>query len=218
MNQQNFSMQDILGVMGQNQRSGGAMGGGGGRGGAGGGGGMNGSLSNFLIGQQNGISTTGSFGINYSDQWGSKIAVTASYFFNKSSNKILFLIQTQISYSHDFNLLNDKTVSSSVNYNNRFNMRFVYTIDSSNTLMFVPSLNFQANRTYKTDLSITSLSESQLLNQTDNNTASNSQGENLTNQIVFRHKFQKKGRTISLGLTTGVNTKSINSIMLADDY
>lgn len=222
INQQNFSMQDILGVMGQNQRSGGAMGGGGGggggRGGGGGGGGMSGSLSNFLIGQQNGISTTNSFGINYSDQWGSKIAVTASYFFNKSSNNTILNTSTQNFVGKDSSqFYNEKSGSSSVNFNNRFNMRFVYTIDSANTLMWVPSFSFQSNNTTKSLFGVTSLSEIQPLIQSDNNTSSNSSGENLSNQIVFRHKFLKKGRTISIALTTGVNTKSINSSLLSDN-
>ncbi len=82
INQQNFSSQDLLGVSGS--------GGGGGRGGGGAGGVFGGGGSsagnNFLTGQQAGITTTHSVGFNYSDQWGKKIKVTASYFFNYSDN------------------------------------------------------------------------------------------------------------------------------------
>ncbi|MBL7726496.1 MAG: carboxypeptidase regulatory-like domain-containing protein, partial [Dinghuibacter sp.] len=91
-NQQNFSAQDILGVTssggggGRGGMGGGAQGGGG-RGGMGGGGGftggrggMGGGGNNFFVGQQQGINTTNSFGINYSDAWSKKLNVTGSYF------------------------------------------------------------------------------------------------------------------------------------------
>ena len=68
VNQQNFSSQDLLGVSsgsGGGGRGGGAFGGGGGNSGGGGS-----ASSNFLTGQQAGITTTHSAGINYSDQWG----------------------------------------------------------------------------------------------------------------------------------------------------
>lgn len=78
INVQNFSVDDILGVMGVpggNFRNammmmGGRMmgGGGGGRGGGGGGGGS----MDFLVRPQGGIATTHALGINYSDKWGKK--------------------------------------------------------------------------------------------------------------------------------------------------
>src|ERR1041385_1688050 len=104
VNQQNFSQQDLLGVLGNsNQRGfsagggfsgrrtrGGGGGGGGGFGGGGGGGqfqGGSGNASNFLVGQQNGITTTNSVGTNYTDTWGSQLAVNQSYFFNLADGR-----------------------------------------------------------------------------------------------------------------------------------
>lgn len=68
INQQNFSSQDLLGVAqsssgGNGRRNSGAIGGMG-RGGD--------PTANFMSGQQGGISTTHSAGINYADQWGKK--------------------------------------------------------------------------------------------------------------------------------------------------
>src|SRR5690606_16441108 len=77
VNQQNFSSEDILGLTGSGTTS--STGGRGGRGNMG-------SGENFMTGQQNGVSTTHSIGVNYSDKWGEKTKVTGSYFFNASSN------------------------------------------------------------------------------------------------------------------------------------
>jgi hypothetical protein len=103
INQQNFSTQDLLGVLGTSTNprsgSGGFGGGGGSRGGgsSGGGGNYSGgsqggsgsnstSPSNFLVGQQPGISTVNSIGLNYINKWVNKLTVNASYFYNNSDN------------------------------------------------------------------------------------------------------------------------------------
>ena len=80
INIQNFAFEDILGVLGQTGGRGsrfrGRPPGGRGRGPGGGG-----SASDFLVNAQGGIASTTAFGVNYSDQWGDKIEVTGSYFF-----------------------------------------------------------------------------------------------------------------------------------------
>lgn len=66
INQQNFSISDITGAMG-NSNQGGAKGGQGG-----GARGMMGAQSNLLTGTQSGISETQAVGVNYSDEWSKK--------------------------------------------------------------------------------------------------------------------------------------------------
>ena len=68
INIQNFSTEDLLGVVG----SGGSRRGRGGRGGGGRGGG-GGSVNDFLVQQQGGIATTHAIGLNYSDKIGEKL-------------------------------------------------------------------------------------------------------------------------------------------------
>ncbi|NJN78712.1 MAG: carboxypeptidase regulatory-like domain-containing protein [Saprospiraceae bacterium] len=69
VNQQNFSNDDLLSVMGSS-----------GRGRRGGGRGGDENSGDFLVNAQNGISTTHAFGVNYSDKWGEKLDVSGSYF------------------------------------------------------------------------------------------------------------------------------------------
>ena len=64
---------------------GGFGGGGSSFGGGGGGGRGGGGMSNFFIGgSSTGLIKTLSTGLNYTDQWGSKIKVSGSYFFSDS--------------------------------------------------------------------------------------------------------------------------------------
>jgi len=194
INQQNFSSQDLLGISG----------GSGGRGNFGGGpgGGGNGSGSaNFMIGQQTGVSKTNSIGLNYSDNWGPKIKVTSSYFFNNSNNSLKQDIY-QNYFTKEREFINTNDTSTTRNYNHRFNIRFEYDIDSMNTLILVPKLSFQINNssdtTNKNDLRA---------GKTNNLNNTNALGYNISNNLTFRHKFIKKGRTISVSLTTSDNFK-----------
>jgi len=199
INMQNFSSQDLLGVT-----SGG--GGGGGRGGGGrggnGGGGFGGGQDNFNVGQSSGISKTNSFGLNFSNVYNKKLTLTGSYFFNNSSN-------TNSSLSNSATTIGDSILhtiqnsnSASTNTNHRINMRLEYKIDSANSLFIIPSLSFQKNNSssYSNTQSFYNLNDS--TNSSNGYGTSDRNGYNLRNNILFRHSFKKRGRSLSLGFNT----------------
>ena len=208
INQQNFSSQDLLGVSG---------GGGGGFGGGQGGGG--GGSNNFLTGQQAGITTTHSVGINYSDQWGKKIKITASYFFNYTDNVNNTATTRDYSFptniaadSNNVGLYNEKDNNQTKNFNNRFNIRFEYTIDSFNSLIITPNLNLQENYATSGQIDSSFSLHNILLSNAMNSSMPNNTGYTFSNNILFRHKLHKKGRTISLNVSTSLNEKSGDGI------
>ena len=224
INIQNFSSQDLLGVTSSGGNRGGGGGGqGGNRGGQGGnrgGGGGNfgnfGGQGNFLVGQQNGISKTNAFGINYSDQWGKKLTVSGSYFFNNSNNSNNQLTNRQTFLSKDTTLFyKENSVSSSNNYNNRINLRLEYKLDSFNSLIITPSLSFQKNNSNSNYSAINSYNNINPVSSSDNRTNTLTTGYNINNNILFRHSFAKKGRTISLGFNTSANRRDGNTYMEA---
>ena len=236
INQQNFSTQDLLGVVGNtNQRGGFAPGGGGfgGRRGGGGGGapgggfgggpggGGGGNMTNFLVGQQNGIMTTNSLGMNYSDAWGSHVSVSQSYFFNLTSADNIQKLRRDYFTSADSNTFyNELTDAGSRNSNHRFDVRMEYTADSSNSIIEQPKLYFQNNHSTNALSGANSLASEQLINQTVNNNSANTNGDNLSNHIVVRHKFDAPGRTLSVDLGVGYNQKrgSTNQQSTSDYY
>ncbi len=198
VNQQNFSTQDLLGATSSNNR------GGGGRRGGGGGG----NIGNFLVGQQNGISKTNAFGINYSDAWSKKIDVTGSYFFNNSNTSNNQTINRQNFITADSTQLYDEnTLSTSTNYNNRVNFRLNYKIDSSNSLLITSSLNFQNNKSNSQVTGVQSINPSDILSKTEYDINTNTKGHNLNNGILFRHAFPKKGRSVSIGFNQSLSNR-----------
>jgi hypothetical protein len=225
INQQNFSAQDILGITGSTGGGGmggrGGMGGGGfggmggGRGGMGGGGfgggrgGMGGGgIGSFFVGQQNGINTTHSFGINYSDSWGKKTTVSGSYFFNNTRNEqdqftnqqIFIKADTTQNYSED-------NLAGSNNFNHRLNMRLEYKIDSMNSIMITPNLSFQDNNSESEITARTLFNNTLPISQSFNTNDRETKGYNFSNNILYRHSFRKRGRTVSLNLSTGLNRR-----------
>lgn len=213
INQQNFASQDLLGVTssGNNNR-----GGGGGRFGGGGG-------ADFNVGQSAGISRTNAFGLNYSNQYGKKVTLTGSYFFNNSRNVNNSLLNTESKYRNDsslYTLQNSNTVTE--NTNHRINMRLEYKIDSSNTLIVIPSINLQKNNSnsYADYRGFYGQSSSGIFYDSASNSVNNYDadrtGYNIRNSILFRHAFAKKGRSLSLGFNTTFTQNDGTSTSVGD--
>jgi hypothetical protein len=218
INQQNFATQDLLGVTssGGNRGGFGGFGGGqggnrGGQGGNRGGGGGNfggfGGQGNFLVGQQSGISTTNSFGINYSDIWAKKITVTGSYFFNNSNNVNQQLTNRVTTLNDASVYYKENSFSKSKNYNNRINLRLEYKIDSFNSVLISPNVSFQKNSNASSFNAVNTY-QGIPTSSADNFTKASTSGYNINNNVLFRHAFHKRGRTFSMGTLTAFNKKT----------
>ncbi|HTN47315.1 MAG TPA: outer membrane beta-barrel protein [Flavipsychrobacter sp.] len=212
INQQNFSADDLTGVMsstsGSNRGGGGGSGGRGGGRDAGPGGRGDNSAGNFLVGQQGGITKTNSIGLNYSDEWGKKVKVSGSYFFNNTdNNNTTTLTRNYLTTSDSGLVYKEHSAARSKNTNHRANLRLEYEIDSNNTLILTPRISLQQNDYSKTLTGTSRLWDSSLVSATNNRTASNNFAYNLSNNLVYRHKFAKQGRTISLNLNTQLNDR-----------
>ncbi|HEV7381044.1 MAG TPA: outer membrane beta-barrel protein, partial [Dyadobacter sp.] len=197
INNQNFSSQDLLGVT----SSGNA--GGGGRGGGGGG-------NNFMVGGQSGITGTNSLGLNYSNKFGTKVDVTGSYFFNRTNNTNDQTTQQEyfLQGGGGNQFYNDTSRTSSTNMNHRVNFRVEYNINKNNTLIVTPRLSFQDNQSASMKVGLTSLADGSLLNSADINRNNQTNGYNFGNDILYRHAFAKRGRSISLNVNTQMNDRS----------
>jgi hypothetical protein len=213
INQQNFSSQDLVGVNSGGQGGGGNRGGGGGRpGGQGWGGGNN----NFLIGQDQGIITTNSLGLNYSDKFGKKINFTGSYFFNSTKNNLFRLTNREIILSETTRQFYEESLLNTIkNNNHRINGRIEYDINSKNAIIITPSLNFQSNNTYndREGLNLSGILNPLSSAKTISDAATD--GYNLANNFVYRYKFDKQGRTISTTIFTAWTKRDQYSDLVA---
>lgn len=217
INLQNFSYDDILGAMGTAGGSGGPS-----RGGSGWSGGSsmrygNSGASNFMVGQQNGITTTHSIGINYSDDWSKKVKFSGSYFFNASGNENNSNSQKSYFTSNNAGqVYNETKYSTSDNFNHKANFKIEYEIDSMNSVSLSSKFTYQENNSSKVTNGTTQLSDV-LLNTTSNSSSTQSSGYSLNNTFLYRHKFAKKGRTVSLNVDANLNRKKGTGQLLANN-
>jgi hypothetical protein len=212
LNIQNFSSQDLVGITN-------STGQGRGGGGQGGRGGRNNPANNFLVGQQNGISTTHSFGVNYNDNWSKNSNITASYFFNfgktnnsQEMNRNYFLSRVA-NQTYQQN-----STTSTENQNHRLNIRLEYKIDSFTTIIVTPRLNLQGNLTNSLSKAQTNLENGIKLNASENDQKRDSWGYNFVNDVLWQHAFSKRGRTISINFNTQINNRDNDTKLTAYNF
>lgn len=194
INQQNFSSEDLVGVMSSGSS-------GGNRGGRGGGRPNFGAASNFFVGQQGGITATNAFGINYSDEWSPKVKVSGSYFFNQQNNNNNSQIHQNYFTGANAGLNYDETSeSNSNNINHRLNLRLEYTMDDKNSFIYTPSFSFQDYSGSALTKGVYSFNDA-YTSGTNTLAGSDYQGLSSSQNLLWRHKFEKKGRTLSLNVS-----------------
>lgn len=223
INEQNFSTQDLLGVVGSaggrggfggGRRGGGGGGGrggdggfgGGGRGGGGGGGGIRVSSDpgNFMVGNQGGVNQTNAIGINYTDEIGEDLRVTASYFFNQSDNTTAnFLDREYFITETESQFYDESNDATSDNLNHRLSARIQYQINERNSLIFTPRISTQSNDSQSLVYGLNVDQAGANLSETLNDFLSENTGVTSSANLLLRHQFPKRGRTISANISGG---------------
>ncbi len=221
INKQGFSFSDIISSMGGFSGFGGGGAsnfGGGGMQVTGGRGGGGGNISGG--GGTTGLIKSLSAGLNYTDQWGSKIKITGSYFISNSNTRQEQSVLRQTTYGDSIVTLNKESGSNNKNQNHRFNLRFEYQIDSMNSILYTPSLTFQNSNNFSNDTTFSrskTPSEEYLAVTGRNNNTNERDGYNFGNNILFRHKFGKTGRTVTFGLNNTLGKSESNGLTYSDN-
>lgn len=228
INQVNFTSDYLTGVAQASQTS--SMRGGGGGRGSGSGAGRTGdwsrpdNTSNFLLGEQQGINTVQSFGINYVDRWSDSWRVTSSYFFNRTANTNDRMLERQFLEDEAAGeRYLEESYSDTENYNHRFNARIEHNIDQYRSVIIRPRLNLGLNESTR-DLSglttgmppagTTSIPIHQ--NETRYRFESDQIRYDFNNSILYRRRFDTRGRTFSVNLFTRADSQAGDQFQLGE--
>lgn len=219
VNQRNFSLQDLFGGLTGSGGAGGGprmmmLGGSGGfrpPGGGGGGmiriGGFGGGAfdpSSFLIGQQTGVSTTHSGGVNYVGRWGKDLSVSSSLFANQTDNdNVQTLTRQYLPPQAALAFYDQNAVADTRNGNQRFDGRLEWTPDSLNSIIVQPRLYFQNNDASTMGDAANTTTEGSALSAAHSHTFDVTDGNNLSNRLTLRHRFAKRGRNVSADVNVG---------------
>ena len=234
-NNMSYTMNDMLGMFGGGGTSGagggmtgGASGGGGmvmmGGGGMNSGGGGGASMGGINMGATGGgITRSSQAGLNYRDTWSQYFDVNGSYFFNNAqTDNVRKTFRQNIATDSSINS-DDRVISKSANSNHRFNFNMIYSIDSFNSLIFTPNVNFQNSKSLSDDTLMSEVVKKAVSYKTnESRTISDNIGEghNISNNLLWRRKFRKPGRTLSVNLsnTLSNNDRDAYSIISSRNY
>lgn len=202
INQQNFSADDLSGAFGGgDNRSGG-----GGRG--------SNSLTTW---ERPGITTTNSIGVNFSDKFDNdKAKFTGSYFFNDSKNYLNRISSREYILPSDSLQLYNEDRNDENNYQrHRLDMRLDYEINDRHALIWRPNISYY-NRESQDFLSAQNLFNANTpISETVNSTRSSYESLRLNNDLTYRYKFGKEGRTLSTSISTRLNNSDNESRLVS---
>ncbi|WP_214073826.1 outer membrane beta-barrel protein [Mucilaginibacter sp. dw_454] len=173
---------------------GGNGGGGGGQGGGGGGRAQRGS-NNGLASTKDGITDAHAVGLNYRDQWGKYVSVYGSYSF--SDNTTFTQSNTLRTNSGQATDNTNATTANDNPINHRFNFNLEYKPDTINYLKISPTFTYAS--TNSTSLEDVVVHDAGVTTQAyKTNIASNSSTPTFSTNLLFNHRFPKRGRNLSV--------------------
>ncbi len=212
INEQNFSAEDLVGVMSSSANGGSARWGGSSNSGSSGSsrGGRSYSSqgndgSSFLVDAKNGIAATHSFGLNMANSF-KKIDLNGSYFLNYSDHSALTNLYRQFISNDSKGLAYDEQSNTqSFNTNHRLNLKMEWKPNPKNSLTLHPKISWQ-NNAGQSDLEGENKQQLKPLLSIQNNYKTNLRGFNASVPLQYKHSYIKKGRTLSCHLNPAFNT------------
>jgi hypothetical protein len=215
INKQGFSLMDMLNFSGQNKKM---MSGGGGIV-------IHSTGDEFGlpiegINNSQGITRTIAGGINYSDTWNKKTEVNMSYVYNNLTvNNTRNSVRQNVGSVNNFISIQDRQ-STNKSVGNRINFSIDHRINSFNSLKLTSMAGYQegAAAAYNTYRSFEA-EGLKPINDGFSRTHTATDGYTINNNLLYRHKFAKKGRTFSLtGSTQYNNSNGKSDLNSINDY
>lgn len=157
------------------------------------------------MGGNSGIRKTMAGGFNYNDIFGKKTDFQSNYFYSRYNPNTETHSQRQYFLNDSTYYTNQNSYSDNVSNSHRLNMTADIIIDSFHSLKINPSLGYQQNEQGSlSDYENFSSSQARTVKGYRRNLGE-STGLNFRNDILFRKKFRRKGRTFSLLLQNSYN-------------
>lgn len=215
INEQGFSIDDYMTFTGGAQQL--AAGGGGTRTITIGGGGGNTGGMQLGGGQTNGLMSTYGGGINFNKDFTTKTKLSVNYFVNYLDHDIIQKTERENFNTDNFKYYNELSQQNSTNLNHRLNLILDHEIDSANSIKWTNGITYSDTKMLQESLSETLSSE--MVEQNATNRTTNSVGTSLSynSELLYRHRFGKKGRTFSSTLTFGLTDSDRDGIVDGDN-
>jgi Outer membrane protein beta-barrel family/Carboxypeptidase regulatory-like domain len=158
-------------------------------------------------GNNNNIRTIYGGGVNYNNIIGSKTEFTSNYMFNSYNPKTENNIERQYFLPDSSYFYNQHSITDNLSRSHRVNLSADIQLDSFNSIKISPSFGYQqSHNTSLTQYQNLSRDKQQKGSEEYSDNTSNSDGYNFRNDLLYRKKFRRKGRTLSFSLQTSLNS------------
>jgi hypothetical protein len=166
-----------------------------------------------------GINTSSQYGANYINSFGAKLKVSANYLHQQNKSQSNRTGTSESFFPTDSSAINtNQSGSVNTNRNERFNAKMEYTINSNNSILYTPNLTIQntsgnnksTSNTRGLKKGIDNLDNTGLINN-----LTESKGVNANNNILYRKRFNRPGRTFTLGYNNFINSNNGNNTNLS---
>ncbi|OQP61586.1 outer membrane beta-barrel protein [Niastella populi] len=154
-------------------------------------------------------------GFNYNNIIGSKTNFTSNYFYNRYNPNTESHIQRQYFLPDSSWYYNQNAFAKNINNTHKLNLGVDIQLDSFHSIKISPSIGYQQT----TNASISDYNTFSLAGTPGTSgkseTGSGNKGYNFKNDLLFRKKFRRAGRTISLSLQNNLNASDGDGSLLS---
>jgi len=163
----------------------------------------------------NGIMQTHALGANLSQEFNKKTKLNSSYFFNQVDHRLTqdterlnFLPNGDIAFT-------EKSRQDNQNGNHRLNLVIDHKIDTLNSLRSTSDGNFTTVDRVSNSITQNRDGNGNLINQGERSNLTTGETLVANTEFLFRHRFQKPGRTWSANFRGGMNNSNFEGILNA---
>jgi hypothetical protein len=148
-------------------------------------------------GRISGLMTNYAGGLNYNREFNKKTELNTSYFYNyidhdisQTTDRTNYLPAGDLTFNQNSRQLN-------TNVNHRVNAILDHKLDSMNSIKWTNVITYNETESNEKSSSENFLADGTRLNQSDRQTYSEGSTTNINSTLLWRHKFARKGRTLS---------------------
>lgn len=166
----------------------------------------------IVVGKRPGLIQSTGFGLNYNNQYGEKSSLQSSYFYNQGSTNLIRDLERQSFLPEKEILTNQKVNQVRDNGNHRLNFTVNHEFSPKNTIRLISNVNIvSGNAETESDTKIkTTTATNQVENKSLRRVLNFSDGQSINNNVLFRHRFERPRRIMSLNLVHSINHDKSN--------
>ncbi len=165
---------------------------------------------------QNGLINTHSFGLNFNDNWGDRIEINGNYQFSNQNSTDQQNLKRDYAVDSDSSQVyrENRSTEGIVNAHN-VNLKLKYK-DDKNTIIMRPNFRFDYNKNVSDFIGQTSIGNERI-NSTRNLAEGHFRNYDYFNNVYYSHRFDKKGRSLTTGIQTGLHPNKDYSNQFAEN-